>query len=152
MLLFHVNEDVFAIDSQYIVEIYPKISLKKMTPPHDLVAGLVNVGGKFVAVADMTEILSGKPTATLLHSRIVILSIHDAARGIQKRLAILVEKAVEVIEIGEESLHDAPTQDKSKPYLNGVLRVEGRSMQLLNVPALFHMLEDVLMESQVRKK
>ncbi|HEY9617009.1 MAG TPA: chemotaxis protein CheW [Microcoleaceae cyanobacterium] len=73
LLLLHVGDEHFALDSRHIVEITPLVLLKKLTHAPSHIAGLFNYRGQLVPVIDLGLLLQGHPCATHLSTRIILI-------------------------------------------------------------------------------
>ncbi len=74
MLLFYVGESGFAVDSESIIEVIPRVQIKPLlhTPPY--VLGAISYEGAQLPIVDFSLLTIGKSSLDSMHTRIFILS------------------------------------------------------------------------------
>lgn len=73
LLLFYLSDELYAIDSSQVVEVIPKVILRKLYHAPDYVAGLFNYRGKILPVIDLPLLIQGNPCRLCLSTRIIIV-------------------------------------------------------------------------------
>jgi chemotaxis-related protein WspB len=148
MLLFAVGHDLFACDSQCIMEVFPKIKLKKIPHAASYVIGLMNVGGVPVPVVDFCMMINGRPSGDHLHTRIILVQ-HQNNNGKVLQLGLIAEKVTKTIDPESSEFLDSGVKMKDIPYLGGVMMGEEEPVQQVLVNELFKYLEPVLFGSSL---
>lgn len=140
MLLFHVGDQAYAIDCQYIFEVVPYIHLEKNPRNLDYVSGLANFEGRPVTVIDFSQLTVGRPSAFYLHTRIIFL-VEDSKSRQSSSLGIIAEKVIEVMERPATDFFEPELRVNDLPFLDGMANESGRSIQRVDVDKLFHFLQ-----------
>ena len=143
MLPFNVGMQTYVIDCDSVVEIVPRVQLKKIPHVPDYTVGMLNFGGVPVPVIDMSQLIEGRPSASCLHTRIVILS-HSTETGETYHLGIVGEKITDTIEKEKSQFIDSGVKVRELPFLGGVYNDNHESMQLINVSELFQSIQGIL--------
>jgi chemotaxis-related protein WspB len=93
-LIFHLDQDRYALDAADVVEVLPFGPLKALPNTPAWVAGVFSYYGQPVPVIDLSSLALGRPAARRLSTRTVLVRypLADAANG-SRLLAIIVEQA-----------------------------------------------------------
>lgn len=145
ILPFNVGEEVYAIDSDYVVEVVPRVKLKIIPHVPEFVVGMLNFNELPVPVVDMCLLIENRPSSPCLHTRIVILSNVSESEEIL-HLGIIGEKITETCEQELSKFIDSGVRLKDLPYLDGVLNEKDQSIQLIDVDRLFQFLKGILFQ------
>lgn len=110
ILCFKSGNNLYGIETKYVKEINrnPEITVIPLAPP--MVAGVMNLRGQVVSLLDF-ETLLGIPAAGLKKHSIVL----KKAAGESDVMALLVEKAADVIEV-DEALCECPSSYLENEY------------------------------------
>jgi chemotaxis-related protein WspB len=138
MLIFHVGENCYAIDTLHILRIIPKIELKSIPYAMNFVAGLLNLGGKPVPIIDFCQLIEQRETRSYLNSRIIL--IKDPRTDTERVLGILGEKIEEIIDLQPEQFTLTEFPLHYFPYLDKVYSDDKRMIQYINIAEFFHFL------------
>lgn len=74
MLLFHIENNRYALESRRVVEVVPKVALKTLHHAPDSIAGLLNYRNRLVPVIDLCRLIQGTPCRPLFSSRIILVN------------------------------------------------------------------------------
>ena len=74
MLLFHLENERYALESTQIIEVVPLIELKKQPHAPNYVSGVFNYRGQIVPVIDLCQLIQGKSCHTHLSTRIILVN------------------------------------------------------------------------------
>jgi purine-binding chemotaxis protein CheW len=100
--------DVFALDSDSVLEVLDLTEVTEVPNCRTFVKGLINVRGKVVPVVDLKVRLGIRAASeTTADSRIVVMTID--LNGEETLVGVLADKVYEVIEIAPAALEEAPT-------------------------------------------
>jgi chemotaxis-related protein WspB len=93
-LIFHLDQDRYALDAAEVVEVLPFGPLKALPNTPAWVAGVFSYHGQPVPVIDLSSLALGRPAARRLSTRMVLVRypLADAQNG-SRLLAIVVEQA-----------------------------------------------------------
>jgi chemotaxis-related protein WspB len=136
MLLFYVGNDLYAIESSYVVEVIPRVSLRKVHHVPDYVAGLFNYRGKIVPVIDLCHLIRDTSSRFCLSTRIIMVSYSNENYG-QQYLGLVAEKITETLNKPETAFVDSGIRVKDAPYLGGILMDEKGIIQQIHLEKLF---------------
>ncbi len=100
--------DVFALDSDSVLEVLDLAEVAEVPNCRAFVKGLINVRGKVVPVVDLRVRLGIRGAAeTTEDSRIVVMAV--TLGGEETLVGVLADKVYEVVEIAPAALEEAPT-------------------------------------------
>jgi chemotaxis-related protein WspB len=136
MLLFYVGNDLYAVESSRVVEVIPRVGLRKLHHVPDYVAGLFNYRGKVVPVVDLCHLISNKSSRFCLSTRIIMVSYPNQDYG-QQYLGLIAERITETLDKPETDFVDSGIRIKEAPYLGGMLMDEKGIIQRIHVEKLF---------------
>lgn len=136
MLLFHIGNELYACDSEPVVEVVPKIKLKSIPHSAPYVSGFMNFNGVPVPVIDFCQLLDDRPCSSAMHTRIVLIK-NEANRY----LGLMVEKMTEIFEEDLSNFLDSGLRVEKYPFLGGMLNQGELHVQFVIVNELFQLLE-----------
>jgi len=110
LVMFKAAGARHAIPARDVEEIAPLVRLAPLPGAPDYLAGLMNHRGASLPVADLTFLLTGRPSRCFASTRIVIAS---AAPGL--KAGFMVERAMRTLEADPTSL--APPGAPAAPYV-----------------------------------
>lgn len=143
MLLFYVGNSRFALNSEYIVEIVPKVDLKQIPHAPSYLPGLLNYGGIPVPVIDTVRLIEDRSSGNSMHTRIVLLK-HPSFEKINY-LALICEKAVTAVDLEMSQFVSTGLRSEEQPYLGGIYTEGLDTIQYFDIPVLVEWLKNVLM-------
>jgi chemotaxis-related protein WspB len=95
-LLFHLGEDLYALDAGRIGEVLPMVRIKAMLGAPAGIAGLINHRGTPLPVIDLGVLTVGRPAPRKLSTRIVLVR-DEAPDGTPRWLGLILEQATETL-------------------------------------------------------
>jgi chemotaxis-related protein WspB len=95
-LLFRLGEDRYAIEAGRIGEVLPMVRIKALPGAPRGVAGLIDHRGGPVPVIDLSALAQGRPAASRLSTRIVLLR-DGTPDGTPRWLGLILEHATETL-------------------------------------------------------
>ncbi|MBC8123736.1 MAG: purine-binding chemotaxis protein CheW [Gemmatimonadaceae bacterium] len=97
MLLFYLGEDRYALDTERVLEVIPRVRLTGIpnAPPH--VAGIFNYRGSPVPVLDLCLLIRGEACPLRLGTRIVLVDYPD--RSATTRIGLMVERITTTVRV-----------------------------------------------------
>jgi chemotaxis-related protein WspB len=135
MLLFYAGSDLYAIESTHIVEVIPRVALRKIQHVPDHVAGLFNYRGKILPVIDLCYLIQGNPSHSYLSTRIIIVS-HPKADGELQYLGLMAERVTETLDRSSSDVMDSSLHVNEAPYLAGTIIDDKRIIQCIHLDRL----------------
>ncbi|MBD2774162.1 chemotaxis protein CheW [Iningainema sp. BLCCT55] len=154
MLLFYVGNDRYALESKLVIEVIPKVELKKLHNAPNYMPGLFNYRNRLVPVIDLCHLIGGHPCSSHLSTRIILVNYQgETALSLQetlpenylaptshtKILGLMAERITGTLRKQETELFDSGIQVDAAPYL-GEMIADGQGMiQCIHVE---HLLPD----------
>ena len=135
LLVFHLDEDRYALEGREVVEVVPGVALKAVPHAPDCVAGLFNYRGTIVPVIDLCRLTRGTPCATHLATRIVLVEFPDS-RGAACILGLMAERVTEAAEVQAADFKAPGIRVEGAPYLGDVVADEQGMIQRIHVERL----------------
>lgn len=136
LLLFHIGNNLCAIDTSKIVEILPMVILRRIQPDRNSVVGVFNYRGRMIPVVDLCHLISDQPSQICYRTRIILVQSAAAARP----MGLIAARVSETLKI---SIEDAETAEfiTESPELGKLLLTEQGMVQLIHWE---HLVSDVL--------
>lgn len=144
MLLFYVGQKGYAIDTEAVLEVIPKVLIKPILHAPHYVLGTITYGGVQIPVVDFAQLTEGVNSKDSMHSRIFILSQQEGDSA-PENLAILGEKITEAVEVPAVNVTPSGVKMKEYPYFDGVIRADGEVIQVVEAPALISFMRGVVL-------
>lgn len=133
VIVFSLGDEEFGADINCVKEIRKMNDQKITTIPKtkDYVAGVVNLRGKIIPVLDL-RLRFGMEKNVSQDNRIIVIEVQNEACG------VIVDAVNEVLKVAKEEIEVAPDMVAgiNKDYLEGVAKVQGRLIVLLNLPKI----------------
>jgi chemotaxis-related protein WspB len=73
LLLFHVGQERYALESERVVQVFPNLLLKEINHAPEYISGLFNYQGQIIPVLDLSYLIQGKACPNLLSTRIILV-------------------------------------------------------------------------------
>jgi len=140
MILFYVGKNCYCCSIDYVIEVIPKIPLKPLPHVPKYFLGLFNYAGESIAVVDFSSILSDKFSKNSMHTRMILLKnpLKDAKINI---LGLVADEIVEVRDMEVEKFLSTGLKNGPLTFLEGIYNSDLDSMQQVNIPQLFTVIE-----------
>ena len=91
LLTFKAAESLYAVDVVRVVEVVPRVHLRRLPHAPDFLAGLFDYRGRVVPVADLGALLGSEPCRDRLGTRIILTDVrpgdHDPAGSLDPAAA-----------------------------------------------------------------
>ena len=130
---FEVGGARYAVRCAEIVELVPHVPLRPVPHAPDYVAGQFTYRGEVTPVVDLARLMTGRPAAERLSSRILVAA-YPTPRG-ARALGLLAERATEAVRLEGQGVPPG-IEVPEAPYL-GELHFDGvRTVQLVKVAEL----------------
>lgn len=136
LLLFYCGNDRYACPCDYVQEIIPHVTLKKIHNPPAHVIGLLNAGGVLIPVVDWCDLIEGRFSQPSFHSRIIILQ-HVNPKGEIVQMGLLAERVIQTVTFELSDFTESATKLMRSAYLGGIVNDEKGIIQLVLVDQLF---------------
>lgn len=134
MLLFYIGDDRYALECRQVVEVVPRVALKKVHHAPDYIAGLFNYRNLIVPVMDLCHLIRGVPCRPNLSTRIILVNYPDRDQTIQV-LGLMAERVTETLNKPETEFVPGITVDAA-PYLGKLIKDEQGMIQCIRLEYL----------------
>ena len=96
VLVFYVGDNRYGLDASQVVEIIPRVALRRMDRAAAHWAGTFYYRGSLVPVVDLCQLVCDRPAGERLSTRIAIADYPDEA-GRSRRLGLMAEQMTETL-------------------------------------------------------
>jgi purine-binding chemotaxis protein CheW len=130
LLVFEISGRQFACDMEFFREIVPSRETTRLPSAPEMVCGLINLRGTIVTVIDGGVAL-GTPPANRTTGLILLVENDERLAG------ILVDDVRDIHDVPiDQFATTAPVEPVLAGIAMGVVEIEGRSVQVLNIKTL----------------
>ncbi len=136
-LSFNIDEDIFGISVNNIVEIIPMVHIKSIPHSPACLVGLINYRGDIIPLFDISTIIKQRLSNHLFSTRIIVVKNLNQETKLNY-IALLAEQVTETIEYTKDKLKDPQLNIKQADYLGGLLIVENKSIQMIEINKLIN--------------
>jgi len=130
LLTFRVADDLYAVAASQVVEVVPRVGLRRIPHAPNYLAGLFNFRGKAVPVVDLGILLGMTECAEMLHTRVILASESGRAHG--PLLGLVAEHVSDVLFVEADQIVLPMGNLKQAPYLGDVVRTPKGLVQIIN--------------------
>jgi len=134
---FHTKQQPYAIDSQSVVRILPRISVSPIVGSPAWFCGVFSMQGTAVPLVDFCMLSYQVAAQPLFSTRVILLHCHDA-NGKKQLLGLLTEGVTGTIRYQEDAIHRLDLHLIKAPYLAEVVTDNKGMVQLLNADAFYN--------------
>ncbi len=140
-LLFNLGNDSFAVDSARVVEVIPKINLKKLARSPAHIAGVFDYRGRIVPVIDLCRLICGTDCKESLSTRIILFKAQtglapEANRSGEEIVGLMAEKVTETRKMSPEDFLGTGVRNETHPYLGEISTSKNDLVQFIRVENL----------------
>ena len=134
LLVFHVKEDSFAIDTRNVVEVIPLMNLQSLIGAPEYVAGIFNYRGESVPVIDLCRFFKDENSNRFYNTRIILVNYKLADQN--HVLGLIAENVSDVIQKDESQLQSSGMRLETSPFLGKVVLDKGAMIQNIELDNL----------------
>lgn len=135
VLLFHLGNESYALDCSRIVEIIPRIELRRIYQAPNYVAGLFNYRGKLVPVIDLCQLIQGTSCNFCLSTRIIIVNYSVNEEQLQY-LGLMAEKVTDTFYQAQPNTGEMSNRHQTATHLGNIIFNEQKMIQVIGIEAL----------------
>lgn len=143
LLIFQAGDNTYGIDAQHIIEIIPVVKFRPIAHTHAAITGSMNYHGDMVPVVDLSLLLTGNASASLLSTRIILVQ-YRKPDGPPHTLGLLAEKATEMKKCDPEKARATGVTPPGSEYLGEIIIDDQNWVQCIEIE---HLLPDELKDS-----
>ncbi|MDJ0581112.1 chemotaxis protein CheW [Crocosphaera sp.] len=135
LLLFHLGDERYAIDSKKVVEIIPQVLLRKLYQAPKYVAGVFNYRSKIVPAIDLCYLIGEYPCRHCLSTRIIIVN-YPMADGTSRYLGLMAERVTDTLYKSENEWRSKEVTSEIAAYFGEIIPEKDGMIQTLRVDQL----------------
>ncbi|MEA5535717.1 chemotaxis protein CheW [Crocosphaera sp. XPORK-15E] len=135
LLLFHLGDEKYAIDSKQVAEIIPQVLLRKLYQAPKYVAGVFNYRGKIVPAIDLCHLIGGYPCRHCLSTRIIMVN-YPMPDGTTRYVGLLAERVTDTMYKPKNEWIPTEVNSESTTYLGEMIPEKDGMIQRLRVEKL----------------
>lgn len=139
LLLFYVRDNQYALDTSHIIEIVPKVKLRKIPHTFEFVAGIFNFHNVIVPVIDLCSLFHSESCFQCFGTRIILVNYPGAKKNSTFTLGLIAERVIETRTVAEADLISSSINVKEAPYLGKIipnLRDKQETIQIIQLDKL----------------
>lgn len=126
LLTFTVGSECYGVPSRLVVEVLPLVPARPVPHSAPFVRGVFGYRGSLLPLVDLGLLLLGRPVRERLSTRVIVVEPAPAA----PRLGMVAEDVVAFASIADTPA-TPPWQGAEAPFLGRLLRIDGRTVQLI---------------------
>ncbi|MBP0002070.1 MAG: chemotaxis protein CheW [Cyanobacteria bacterium SID2] len=141
-LIFYAGDDRYAIESSRVVEIVPRVILRKLHHAPDYVAGVFNYRGTIVPVIDLCHLIQNTPSRPYLSTRIVMVN-YRGKNNIDRLLGLMAERVTETLNQLDTKVTSSGMKVDTSPYLGDMILDRSGTIQCIRLDYLLSETEQI---------
>ncbi|MUG92705.1 chemotaxis protein CheW [Scytonema sp. UIC 10036] len=136
-LLLNIDNQLYAIASQQVVEVLSLVILKTLPHTPKYVAGVFNYRGSVVPVLDLCQLMHDRPCCEHFSTRIVLINHCGCDRNETSKsemphlVGLIAERVVETLQTSETEMVDPNIEVDAAPYLGKIILNAQRMIQCI---------------------
>ena len=136
-LSFRLEEEIFALGVDRVIEILEVPKITKIPRAPDYMTGVINLRGNVLPLVDTRIKFGMTPLEFTVNTCIVVIEIEIEGESI--RLGILVDAVLEVLEVDDSTMQSSPSIDAKYKleFIKGMVNVQDNFIMLLNIDEVF---------------
>jgi chemotaxis-related protein WspB len=131
LILFHIGNNLYAIETNKLIEIVPMVMLRSIQSARNFVVGIFNYRGRIIPAVDLCYLMSGKPSQICYSTRIMIVQTASDTRPI----GLIAERVSETLKVSIAQTETTEVINDSS-YLGKLLLTDQGMIQLIDWEAL----------------
>lgn len=139
LLSFTVGNEAYAIESRRVIEVLPLVAARPIPHMPTFLRGIFMHRGQFVPLVDLGWLVANHPLQERLSTRVIVVEYSpagDPATQQTIRLGAVAENVLSLWNAADAEASLPALHAPSAPYLGRVLRLGGRTVQLLDIEHL----------------
>ncbi len=143
LLLFHVGQERYALESERVVQVFPNLLLKEIHHAPDYISGLFNYQGQIIPVLDLSHLIQGKSCPNLLSTRIILVKnqvnqinqVPEQSNPVHL-LGLRAERVTTTLDVSKNDLKEKAISIDAAPYLGKIITDDQGMIQLIQIEHL----------------
>ncbi|MFM7205518.1 MAG: chemotaxis protein CheW [Planctomycetaceae bacterium] len=135
LLTFTVAGQTYAIESRRVIEVLPLVPARPIPHTPDYIRGIFTYRGRLVPLVDLAVRLAVGKLQERLSTRVIVVEYAPGGREPQQ-LGLVAENVISIRSAAEAEASLPPLEFRDAAFLGRILRIGGRTIQLLAVEHL----------------
>jgi chemotaxis-related protein WspB len=135
LLTFTVAGQTYAIESRRVIEVLPLVPARPIPHTPDYVSGIFTYRGRLVPLVDLGVRLAAGRLQERLSTRVIVVEYAQPGHA-PRRLGLVAENVISICSAEEAEASMPSLEFRDAPFLGRILRIGGRTIQLLAVEQL----------------
>ncbi len=137
MVTMRLGGEVMAIPADGLREILEPVPVTRVPTAHGFSAGMVNVRGSVVPLADLKVAFGMEPTEPTADTRFLVLDVR--VKGEDITVGIIADKVHDVVEMDQATLEEIPGVGLKWPpeFIRGIGKWQGEFVLLPDLETVF---------------
>ena len=136
LLTFTVAGESYAIESRRVVEVLPLVPARPIPHTPGYVRGVFTYRGSLVPLVDLGRRLGNVALEERLSTRVIVVEYLPPHAARPARLGLVAENVISIIDAERAETSLPALELESAPFLGRMLRIDGRTMQVVDVDRL----------------
>ncbi|MGI6588457.1 MAG: chemotaxis protein CheW [Peptococcia bacterium] len=131
-VVFKLGQEEYGLDILKVQEIIRPLKPAKIPNSPNYVLGIIDLREEIIPIIDLKQFLNLGSWEETEETRIIVVKQNDNALG------VLVDEVEEVLRISKQKIKSSEDLDHNinKEFINGIAKVEGRLIVLLDLAAV----------------
>lgn len=131
VLTFQVGQILYAMPVKQVIEVIPRVELRRVPHAPDCFLGLLHYRGSAIPVIDLGLLMGRSACVDRLDTRILL--VHSSVVGdYDDRLGLLAEQVNELVEVDDARMAMEAPLMLNAPYLGQVYETKAGLLQLID--------------------
>jgi chemotaxis-related protein WspB len=136
LLTFTVAGESYAIESRRVVEVLPLVPARPIPHTPGYVRGVFTYRGSLVPLVDLGRRLNDVALEERLSTRAIVVEYLPPTAARPARLGLVAENVISIVAAERAETSLPALELESAPFLGRILRIDGRTMQVIDVDRL----------------
>lgn len=136
LLAFTVGAEAYAIESRQVIEVLPRVTARPIPRMPASVQGVFTHRGQLVPLVDLGRLLTDRPLRETLGTRVIVVEFSSGSDKHRIRLGVAAENVLSLCSSTDAEATLPTMRSPDAPALGRLLRIEGRTIQVLDVEHL----------------
>lgn len=143
LLYFKIDNDLFAIETKYIIETLSFSKITKVPQATKNAKGIVNFRGDILPIIDVKKKIYNDENAESTSNNVVVVEVNN--NDLHQTIGFIVDKVIGVLDIPLTKVQTIPEIDckYQVKYMSGMFELNGEFVMIINVDLLFSLQEIV---------
>jgi purine-binding chemotaxis protein CheW len=146
MVVFTVNELLFAIPLEVVVTVIHSVEIRKLPKCPEIISGIINVKGQIIPVVDIRKRFGEAAHEIELSDRLIITDTR------KRRVAIWVDAVIGIRDFNKEQITEVKNIVPFAEYISGVAKVTEGLVLIYDLDQFLSLDEEVELDQALNLK